>query len=97
MKITRKLESGLEITVELTSDEIRDAYYEYEHECDKNDVINEIESEDFESDYECSADTAMKYIEEIAVEKRRNIDKYDMQWHVALHEAILSVIADNED
>lgn len=93
MIITRKIpNSNEEMEITLTSAELSNAYYEQEHEFDKKDIINEIENEDFETDYKCSAETAMKYVDEMAYRKRKYIDDYDAHWSDAVEDAIKDVL-----
>lgn len=98
MKITRKIpNSNKEMEITLTSAELSEAYYEQEHEFDKRDIINEIESEDFEADYKCSVETAMKYVDEMAYRKRKYIDDYGAYWSDAVRDAINEILEENSE
>lgn len=87
MKITR---CGKDI--ELTSQERLRAYYEQEHVFDIEDVRNELEEWAEQGDLEARlaanllADRAK--LSEIALDKRRNMDKYDMDWGIATRTAV---------
>lgn len=92
MKIVR---NGIEI--ELTAEERRQAYYEQQHEFDGEDVKGDLEGRVF-----CGADSAEfakqfldnpDMISEIARDKRRNMDKYDMSWEDATREAVDDALA----
>lgn len=90
MKITRGF-NGQTIEIELTENELYQAYIEQEHIFDRNDVENyfdDYEDSDFETEYGCSRAEAMEKLDEIAYEMRRNIDKYDMNWYDAREAAI---------
>ena len=93
MVIKRKLTDIIitlekEVVIELTPDEIREAYYEYEHQCDVEDINDELDSEDFFDDYGVPAVQLTTYVEELATEKRRLIEEYDYEWSEAVREAI---------
>lgn len=103
MKITREV-NGQVMEFELTSDELFSAYREQEAEFDKQDVINELEiydseetgREDFLGKYGVPFDKVWnneELIEGIAAEKRRNMDKYGMEWTYALHDAMNTELA----
>lgn len=98
MKIAREI-NGQMVEIELTSEEVRSAYLEEEHENDVQDVKTLLESldpEEFYEDYKVSLTWAYnndELVENIAVEMRKNIDKYDMHWDSARDEAVADVIA----
>lgn len=81
MKIIR---NGVEI--ELTSGEVYSAFLEQQHEFDVVDIIDKIEDE--RDAYGDSADVMLAYVDNIADDMRRNIDKYDMGWRDARDAAI---------
>ena len=98
MTITRKIpNSNKEMEITLTSSELSEAYYEQEHEFDKRDIINEIEDENFETDYKCSAEIAMKYVDEMAYRKRKYIDDYNEHWSDAVRDAINEILEENSE
>lgn len=83
----------------LTVSEMREAYYEYEHICDVEDVKSEIRQR-------CSEFTSPNFkplptkwlkahIDEIAYLKRKYIDNYDSDWNTATNDAIDDYIADH--
>lgn len=92
MKIVR---NGVEI--ELTAEEWRLAYYEQQHEFDCEDVKGDLEGR--VSCGEDSAEVAKRFladpgmISEIAGDKRRNMDKYDMSWEDATRKAVDDALA----
>lgn len=91
MKITRDGK-----VIELTPQELLAAYYEQEHKFDLEDVRGELElySECDGTDAYLAkkllADSAK--LSEIARDKRRNIDKYDMEWQDATQAAIMDAL-----
>lgn len=96
MTITReiKLSNGqtTQLSITLSNKELSEAYYEQEHNFDKQDVETELEDEDFETNYNYSTEKLTPYISEIAYLKRKYIDKYDIEWQDALHDAIVDTI-----
>lgn len=102
MKITRKVD-GVDHTFELTAVELREAYEEQEHSYDMQDAINhinEMAESGAEADYlnyGLCYDEAIELVDDIADEKRRNMNKYDMSWEYALDEAIKTVFEENSD
>lgn len=90
MVIKRQVAGGQELLIELTAKELCDAYHEQEHKYDVEDVQNvfdNMEDEEFE-ERGLTRKEAESRIDEIAREKRRNINKYDMSWELALDEAL---------
>lgn len=87
--------------IELTADELLDAYYEQEHNFDMQDVQEHIEEYDDETifsytvrDYTASADKAglLELVDDIATEERRLIDKWGLRWYDAIDQAIENVL-----
>ena len=86
---------------ELTHDELYMAYLEQEHEFDVNDVDSFIYDYEYNMDgdgekifynkYGITVERAKANIDRIAYEKRRNIDKYDMEWRDAVTEATRTI------
>ena len=76
-----------EIQTELTDDELRSAYKEYQFSRDYNNVRFY-----FLEEFGITRQDAEKKFEEIACELRRNIDKYDMSYDYALPAAINDVL-----
>lgn len=94
MYITRVLHGNVE-RIDLSKEEIRQAYEEQQAIYDKEDVLDAIEG--WEDGYveDVFGITEQEYIDladDIAAEKRRLINKYDMYWQEALGEATDSVI-----
>lgn len=89
MKITRTI-NHKKRSFTLTKDELFDAYYEQQNKFDIEDVktkFENMEKEDF-AEYGMTKTKAKPLIEQIAYHKRRNINKYGMDWEDALDEAI---------
>lgn len=94
MKIKRTID-GQEHEFELTERELSDAYYEQEHNYDKEDIVNEVESLDVGEIYEFYGVTREQFsslVPQMAYEKRRLMDKYGRSWDTAVGEAIRNVI-----
>lgn len=98
MKITRSL-NGQNIEFELTSDEVYSAYLQQEHEYDLSDVKDRLMDYDPLNFYE-KYNVPLKWvfqnedlIDNIAHEKRKNMDDLDMHWDAALDEAIKDELA----
>lgn len=84
-----------ELNIELKPNELIKAYYEQQHLFDIADIKEEIESNDFESEYKCSYDTAVKYIDEMAEKKRWLISHYGTDCETAVRDAIRSVLREH--
>ena len=93
MTIKRKI-NNMVIEIELTNDELFDAYIEQEHKFD-------LDSCDtfFHTMYACEEwyegldkETESNIIEDAAYQLRRNIDKYDMDFEYAMPEAFSEVL-----
>ena len=79
--IIKRIIDGNEVSVELTRDELVTAHEEYQHIMDVTYCKGKIEfgSEDaFKEEYGVSKEDAMKQIDAIAYEMRRQADKYDL-------------------
>lgn len=90
MKITRCFYDKL-VEIELTSQEIYEAYLEKQNEFDRQDVENVFDAyndDELEDFYGLTREQIAEKIPEIAHEMRRNIDKYDMSWQAARDAAI---------
>lgn len=98
MKITREI-NGQTVEIELTSEEVRFAYLEKEHEHDVQDVkifFEQASPEKFFEEFQVSLNWAhnnKELVENIADEMRKNIDKYDMHWDAARAEAVEDIIS----
>lgn len=80
----------------LTDDELFAAYLEQQHIFDRDDCADAIawlKGEEILEAYGVTYDTFHALLDDMAVEMRRNIDKYDMSWQSARDEAVRDVIA----
>lgn len=105
MKIKREV-NGQMVEFELTSEELYSAHLEQEHKYDMQDIEDVLEGyrpdgkEDFYWTYEVPFDRVYgneDLISEMAYEKRRNMDKYDMAWDTARDEAISEILDRHRD
>lgn len=90
MTITRGF-NGQTIEIELTSQELYEAYLEKQNEFDRQDiedVFDGFDDNELEDMYGMTRAQLAEKIPELAHEMRRNIDKYDMSWQAARDEAI---------
>lgn len=86
---------GKTYDIELTDEELFEAYLEKEHMFDIQDVtdmLNGMSDFDINEYYGVTREEAVLLIDEIANEMRRDIDKYDMSWQNARDEAIETVL-----
>lgn len=96
MKIKRTV-NGQELEFELTTQERWEAFREQEtifdiEDCE--DMICGMTDDQCLDTYEITVEEFRKLIPFMAQEKRRLMDKYDMDWTYARDEAISSVISD---
>lgn len=94
MKIKR-IVNGQELEFELTAQERWEAYYEQEKIYDTEDcadMITGLSDEQCLDAYEITAEEFRKLLPYMAQEKRRLMDKYDMEWTNARDKAVSSVI-----
>ena len=92
--IIQRSVNGDIVEFELTPREVLSAFYEQEHSFDECDVINrfdEWDDDDFD-DYGITREEAKEYISDIAYEKRRLMNKYDIDSEYALSDAIVTVL-----
>lgn len=85
MKITRVI-NGSNVEIELTPAEMLDAYYEKEHQFDKQDIqdlYNWLDPEDIEQTYHITKAKLDEGLDEMAYEMRRDIDKWGDSWESA--------------
>ena len=90
MKISRAINGETKEFV-LTKNELYNAFEEQQHIFDMEDVKSYFDGyseEDYLREYGLSSDAVKDRFGEIAYEMRRNIDKYDMDWHYAREAAI---------
>lgn len=90
--------NGTELEFQLTDDELSNAYFEQQFNFDVQDVRDAVigwEDDDVIGVYGINTETFMKLSDEMAIEMRRNIDKYDMDWDYARDEAIRDVVRRN--
>lgn len=95
MKITRTLPGGVEISVELTADEMQAAYLEQQHACDCDDVedvLSTLFNEDKISAAELEAGLAD--LDMIANIKRDIFSEVSIPWEDAAREAICQFLND---
>ena len=93
MKIKRTID-GREIEIELTEQELFDAFVEQEFIFDLDNVRNyfmDYTDEDFQERYGLSREEAESRFKDVASQLRRNIDKYGMNYEYAMSEAIHTV------
>lgn len=77
--------------IELTADELYQAYLEQEHKFDVmdiEDILDQLTDEECLDMYDVEKSVLIDYVDEIAEKKRRNMDKYDLSWETARDEAI---------
>lgn len=94
--IIKRMNGNEEVEYELTAEELRLAYEEYEHSCDVADVRTEIESKCNEgvTEYDGIPIRCIEnHIDEIAYFKRKYVDDYNMGQHTAVREALDDYIA----
>lgn len=100
MRITRTID-GKNIEIELLPVELSIAYEEQEHIYDMKDVQNVLDEagtdDDIREKYGFAREEINKHLDDMAYEKRRNINKYDMDWRDATEEAIYSVLDEYQD
>lgn len=96
MKIQRIIR-GSEVEIELTSDELFRAYSEQEHKFDIDDILEELETggEDTDNYNDIPIAWLKEKFSEIAFLKRRNIDKYGLEWSEAVKQAINDYAGEN--
>lgn len=97
MTIIREID-GIKHDIELTSDEVLNAYYEKKFEFDRMDVEDifcGLTDEELLETYGANRAFIETLIDEMAEQKRRNMDKYDMGWDYARDEAIRDVLSKN--
>ncbi|MGN0476722.1 MAG: hypothetical protein ACI4HM_05205 [Ruminococcus sp.] len=102
MRIKRKIE-GKEYEFELTSEELRNAYYEKEHFYDTEDVKNYISNmskEEFKG-YSIKAESEIldneELLSKIAYRKRKYVDEVGMLWSEATREALRDVLREENE
>lgn len=86
-----------ELEFELTSDELRNAFYEQQSIYDCEDMMYYMEDEGREwlrtAGYDSEfVNTISQYLDEMGDELRRQMDKYDLSWEYARAEAFQSVL-----
>ena len=102
MKIKRTID-GKEYEFELTSEELRNAYYEKEHFYDTEDVKNYISTMSKEEFKEYSIKTESELLDNeellsrIAYRKRKYIDEIGMLWSEATREALRDVLREKNN
>lgn len=96
---TFKLDETTEATlkIELSAQETRETYLEQEFIYDREDIMDELErlAEDEDEPDICGmpfADITDRMIDDMACEKRRQMDKYGVDWDYARDEAIGMIV-----
>lgn len=94
MTIKREID-GKEFEFELTPSELYDAFAEQEYKFDLENVRSffaDYTDEDYQSEFGLTKEEAEKKFEDIAIELRRNMDKYEMTFDYAISDAISDVM-----
>lgn len=94
MKINRTID-GKQVEIELTDDELYDAYLEKEFIFDKQSIEDAIcgwSDQEVLEVYDVDRTKFLSLADDMAAEMRRNIDKYEMSWSYARDEAIADVL-----
>lgn len=94
MKIIRMIH-GEEVSIELTGRELFDAFCEQEFQFDLENVysfFSDYTDEDYQDEFGLTKEEAEKKFEDIAMELRRNMDKYEMTFDYAISDAISDVM-----
>ena len=89
---------GQEVEIELTPEELREAYEEKQFEYDRQDIADMfvgLNDDQCKEEHGIVRVQAEAMYDEMAKEMRINITKYDMHWDTARDEAIRDVIARN--
>ena len=93
----KRVVNGKELSFELTSAEMLEAFYKKQFQFDKSDIENEIEGlredDDFEESYGIPLKFFEPYIDEAAKKKRDLCGNADIGWSEAVHTAINVVIS----
>jgi hypothetical protein len=92
--ITRNI-NGTELSIPLTDVEIYSAYKYQQGLFDEQDVRNlilDMSNDEIKKKYGISKKKFEALIPDMAIEMRRNIDKYDVDWEYAREEAVDFVI-----
>lgn len=95
MKITRTI-NGTAVEIELTAQEMREAYDEQQHNYDCDSVralFDSFEDDVLIEDYYFDRAGLEPYVEEIAYEMRRMIYKYDVDWDYARETAASEIMS----
>jgi hypothetical protein len=93
--IIKRIIGGREFEIELTKEELFNAYCEQEYAWDVESCRNNLDSGIYfgEEWYEdLDEKTEKQIIEEAAYHLRRNIDKYEMSYDYAMDEAFATVL-----
>ena len=94
MKIKRTID-GKEFEFELTPQELYEAFAEQEFKFDLSSVRSYFEDysdDDLYEEYAMTREELEACFDDIAVELRRNMDKYDMSFEYALPAAVSEVL-----
>ena len=94
MTIQRQV-NGEQLSFRLTDSELYAAFLEQEHifdRCDIEDLITDLGDAETKEDYGVTQEQFKKLIDDMAFEKRRNMDEYDMSWYCARNKAVKTVL-----
>ena len=98
--LIRRLIDGKEISIELTDEEVYNAYVERQHLYDAMNVESYFDSykddDDLYLEFGKTKEELKEFYDEIAYEMRRYIDKYDMDWEYAMSDAIYAILGREE-
>ena len=102
MNIYREITSGnlkLRMTIQLTSEELYNAYCEKQFEYDREDIVNELDAckQMAEDIYGIPYEKITgEMIDSMAEEKRHQMDKYGLDWSYARDEAIKKILENEQ-
>jgi len=88
----KRVINGAEIEIELTKEEVFDAYCEQEHKWDIRSCNEYYDCMYWDEDWYNDKNIRENIIEEAAMNLRRNIDKYEMSFDYAIAEAFTDAI-----
>lgn len=91
----KRIINGSEVEIELTQDELFNAYCEQQYEWDIKNCEDYLNSGIYDGEEwyeELNEETKNIIIEEAAYQFRRNVDKYDMNYEYAIDEAFSVVL-----
>ena len=84
-----------EYYIDLTDNELMDAYFEQQQRFDEEDVavlVDDMDDEDFLYIFKIDKENFKKLVPDIAILMRKMIDKYDIPWTQARTDAIEQIV-----